>query len=136
MLLLGDVFVMPVDSAAAKLTAQGFDLSKLYQASWDGRRTYVVGALAGDSVTPQFWIDAERLYLVRMIEREADGSRMDSRVTAHQQIGTIRVETEMTFIRNGQEIQREIYHDVQVNRILDPAIFEPDVYRRPEWIRP
>ena len=136
MLLLGDVFVMPVDSAAAKLTAQGFDLSKLYRTMWEGRPTFVVGATAGDTVTPQFWIDAERLYLVRMIEREPDGTRMDAHVTAHQRVGDIWVETEMTFYRNGQEIQREIYNDVRVNQELNPLIFEPDAYRRPEWIRP
>lgn len=136
LLLLGDVFVLPVDSAAAKLAAQGFDLATLHQTTWEGRRTYVVGALAGDTVTPQFWIDAERLYMVRMIEREADGTRMDSRVAAHRQVGGIWVESEMTFLRNGQEIQREIYNDIRVNPALDPAIFEPDVYRRPEWIRP
>jgi len=136
MLLLGDVFVMPVDSAAAKLTAQGFDLGKLYRTTWEGRPTWVVGALAGDSVSPQFWIDAERLYMVRMIERESDGTRMDSRVTAHQRFGNIWVETGMTFYRNGQEIQRELYNDVHVNQELNPLIFEPDTYRRPEWIRP
>jgi hypothetical protein len=136
MVLFGDVFVTPVDSTAQKLAALGFDLNTLHQTTRDGRRTWVVGAQAGDSVSPQFWIDAERLFMVRMIERAPDGSRLETQVTAHQRFGDIWVETAMTFFRNGQEIQREIYNDVQVNRALDPAIFEPDVYRRPEWIRP
>ena len=87
-------------------------------------------------MTPQFWVDAERLYMVRMIEHEPDGARMDSRVTAHQRVGDIWVESEMTFIRNGQEIQREIYHEIRVNPALDPATFLPVSYRRPEWIGP
>jgi hypothetical protein len=136
LLLLGDVFVMSVDSSAAKLTGQGFDLNTLYTTTWEGRRTYVVGAAAGDSLTPQFWVDAERLYTVRIVEREPDGTRLDSRVTAHQRIGNIWVESEMMFIRNDQEIQREIYADIRVNPELNSLIFEPRAYRRPEWIRP
>lgn len=136
LILLGDVYAMPSESSAVRLTAQGFDLSRLHEDRWDGRSVYVVGALAGDTTSPQFWIDAERLYLVRMIERSpgAEGGTFDSRILAHQRIGNIWVESELVFLQNGAEVQREIYHDIRVNPELDPQLFEPDQYRRPGWI--
>lgn len=133
MVLLGDVFVLPAESSASRLTAMGVDLSKLRADTFRGRRAWVVGAVAGDSASPQFWIDAERLVMVRMIDRTPQGS-FDAHVTRHAQFGNIWLETEMVFYRNGQEIQSEIYNEVRLNPLLDSLIFEPDQYRRPAWI--
>src|SRR5437899_3347176 len=49
--LLGDVFVVPAESSAAKLAASHFDLAKLREDHWDGRNVWVVGAAAGDSAS-------------------------------------------------------------------------------------
>ena len=134
LLLLGDVFTIPVDSSIARLTREGFDLSKIHEDRYDNRKVWVVGADAGDTTSSQFWIDADRLYMVRMIEHGQDGSTMDSKILQHQRINGIWVETEMVFYRNGQELQRELYNDVHVNPQLDDAIFEPATYTRPRWI--
>jgi len=139
LVLLGDVFAMPAESSAAKLSGMGFDLSKLHEDSFDGRRVWVAGAERGDTTSNQFWIDAERLYMVRMIERQPgpqgqSGGTMDSRVLEHQRVGGFWVETHMVFAVDGREVQRELYNDVRVNPALDPAIFMPDQYRKPAWI--
>ena len=134
LLLLGDVFVIPTDSSIARLTREGFDLSKIHEGRYDNRKVWVVGANDGDTTTSQFWIDAERLYMVRMIEHGQDGATMDSKILQHQRINGIWVETEMVFFRNGQELQHEIYNDVHVNTELDPAIFDPSAYVKPAWI--
>ena len=139
LVLLGDVFVLPAEASIAKLTTLGFDLSKIREDRYDERKVWVVGAERGDSTTPQFWIDAERLYMVRIIERTPgqQPGTFEGRVTRHQRFGDIWVETEMTFFMNGREIQREVYNDVQVNPQLDPSIFVPGAaYVRPSWIRP
>ena len=69
LMVLGfDVYQSPVAETVRKLRDLNFDLSKLHQTTWQGRPTYVVGAETGDTTSPQFWIDAERLYFVRSFE--------------------------------------------------------------------
>jgi hypothetical protein len=135
--LLGDVFVVPAESSAAKLTASGFDLSKLREDRWDGRSVWVAGAAAGDSTSPQFWVDKERLYVVRMVDRSqgAQSGTLDVRVTAHEQVDGVWVEKEMYFLVDGREVQREIYNDIHVNTPFEAGMFEIEPYRRPGWIR-
>jgi hypothetical protein len=69
LMVLGfDVYGAPVAETVQKLKNLKYDLSKLHQTTWLGRPTYVVGAQAGDTTSPQFWIDTERLYFVRSLE--------------------------------------------------------------------
>ncbi len=68
-MLLGlDVYTMPFDSTVSKLKQLGFDLSICRKDHWHDRYVYVVGAEAGDTVSKQFWVDAERLVFVRLLE--------------------------------------------------------------------
>lgn len=133
--LLGDVFVVPPETSAARLATEGFDLTKLRADTWDGRRVWVAGALAGDSTSPQFWVDAERLYMVRMIAPQGAQNTLDARITAHDQVNGIWVEKEMYFLVNGAEVQREIYNDIHVNTPFEPGIFDVEPYHRPGWFR-
>lgn len=68
MVLGFDVYVQPVAETVRKLRLLKFDLAKLHEITWEGRPSYVVGATAADSTSPQFWIDKERLYFVRSLE--------------------------------------------------------------------
>ena len=138
MILLTDVYTTPAESSASRLSTLGYDLGKIRADTWDGRRVWVVGAVAGDTTSNQFWIDAERMYMVRMIERQqgpnGTSATLDSRVTNHQRFGNFWVETEMVFLENGEERQREVYNNITVNPTLDQAIFDPSRYSRPAWI--
>jgi hypothetical protein len=141
LVLLTDVFAVPAESSVAKLSTLGFDLSKMHEDRYDGRKVWVVGAERGDTTTPQFWIDADRWYMVRMIERTPGqagqpASTFDSKVLQHQNVNGYWVETEMAFSVNGREIQREVYNDIHVNVPLDSTTFTPGEYHRPSWIRP
>lgn len=65
LMVLGfDVYHQPVAETVRKLEALKFDLAKVHQTTWEGRATRVVSANPGDSVSPQFWIDKERLHFV------------------------------------------------------------------------
>jgi hypothetical protein len=131
-----DIYHIAPESSAARLTRMGFDLSKMHEDTFLGRRVWAVGAERGDTVTPQFWIDAERLHMVRIIERGqgAQGGVNDGQVISLRRHGNVWLEHELVFYTNGREMQREIYNDVVINPPLDMAIFEPDQYRRPSWI--
>ena len=68
LLILGfDIYRSPAVEVTTKLQALKFDLSQFREDTWQGRPVYVVGAKAGDSHSPQFWIDQENLYFVRML---------------------------------------------------------------------
>lgn len=68
LLILGfDIYRAPASEMTAKLQALKFDLSQFREDTWQGRPVYVVGAKAGDLHSPQFWIDQENLYFVRML---------------------------------------------------------------------
>jgi hypothetical protein len=78
LMVLGfDVYGDPVEKTVRKLKDLKYDLSKLHQTTWQGRPTYVVGARSEDMSSPQFWIDAERLYFVRSLEP----SKKDTKLT-------------------------------------------------------
>lgn len=138
LMVLGfDVYAQPVDTTLRKLRTLGFDLTKLHQATWQGRAAYVVGASAGDTVTRQFWIDQERLYFVRMIEpgKKDPSVRVETRFDKYIPMGRGWLETEVRFLVNGDTKGLEEYSDPRAEVKLSPGIFEPGRWVPPGWIR-
>lgn len=68
-----DAYAQPPARTEAQLRRLGFDLERVHESTWHGRPVYVVGALAGDTTSKQFWVDRERLMLVRLIEHNRQG---------------------------------------------------------------
>lgn len=138
LMVLGfDVYQAPVKETAEKLRGLQFDLSQLYQTTWRGRPTYVVGATPGDSTSPQFWIDAERLYFVRSLEpSKKDPSVINETIfDKYLPLGGGWVETEVLFLANGKQQVKEEYSDPKANVKLDPAIFDPRAWKAPGWVK-
>lgn len=63
-----DLYSQDVSESVQQLTSLGYDLSKMHVTTWNGKATYVVGAVAGDTLSKQFWIEKERLIFVRKLE--------------------------------------------------------------------
>jgi hypothetical protein len=63
LLLAFDVYRQPVDTTVARLEQYGFDLAPVREDTWEERGVWVVGADGG----PEFWVDRERLVLVRLV---------------------------------------------------------------------
>jgi outer membrane lipoprotein-sorting protein len=137
LMVLGfDVYQAPVAETVRKLRELKFDLSKVYQTSWKGRPTYVVGASPGDTTSPQFWIDAERLYFVRSLEpSKKDPSVINETVfDKYIPLDGGWVELEVLFLANGKQQVKEEYSNTKANVKLDPAIFDPRTWVAPGWI--
>ena len=137
MVLGFDIYEAPVAQIAAKLRGLNFDLTKLHQTTWQGRPTYVVGAEAGDTTSPQFWIDAERLYFVRSLEpsKKNPGVTNDTRFQKYIALGGGWVGMEVLFLSGGEQKVKEEYSNAKTNVKLDPAIFDPGTWTAPKWIR-
>ena len=137
LMVLGfDVYQAPVSETVRKLKGLNFDLSKLHQTTWRGRPTYVVGAASGDTISPQFWIDAERLYFVRSLEpSKKDSTVMNETIfDKYIPLGGGWLEMEVLFLANGKQQVKEEYTVPKANVKLDPAIFDPSSWKAPGWI--
>jgi hypothetical protein len=138
LLVLGfDVYGAPASETVRKLRDLKYDLSKLHQTNWRGRPTYVVGAESGDTLSPQFWIDVERLYFVRSLEpSKKDPSVInDTRFEKYIPLAGGWLEMEVLFLSNGQQKVKEEYSNPKANVKLDPAIFDPRGWKAPGWVK-
>jgi hypothetical protein len=137
LMVLGfDVYGAPVLETVRKLRGLNFDLSKLHQTTWQERPTYVVGAEPGDTLSPQFWIDVERLYFVRSLEPSKENPSVinDTRFEKYIPLAGGWLEMEVLFLSNGQQRVKEEYTRPKANVKLDPAIFDPRAWKAPGWI--
>ncbi len=142
LMVLGfDVYVQAPSVTAAKLAGLGFDLGKLREDTWQGRKAWVVGTAMGDSVAREFWIDQERLVFVRMIQsaprKDAPGKRDVAEIlfNRYEKIGKGWIAPEVVFYRNGEKMQMEEYSEMQVDVPVEEASFDPAAFTRPGWIR-
>ena len=139
MVLGSDVYTLPPERTIAKLRTLKIDLARMTTGRWNDRPVYIVGAsTTADTASPQFWVDRERLQTVRILQPSpgTPPKVTDFRYTAFMPVGKTWIETEMAFLRDGAEFQRESYQDVRPNAPVDAALFEVDRYRPPAWVSP
>jgi hypothetical protein len=136
LILLGfDVYLLPPDKIMEKLKTLRFDTSVFHEDTWEGRPVYVVGAPAGDVKTAQFWIDAERLYFVRMIRPSGpDGSRtQETQFNKYERLGGGWMAPEVIFKTDGRVVTTEEYSDLQSGMTFDPKLFDPESFTTVHW---
>ena len=124
LLVLGfDVYRQPVETTIEQVKAQGIDLSKVHEDTWEGQPVYVVGAEKGDLKTKRFWVEKERLLFVRLIQPdEWEPAKInDTRFMDYRQLSVGFVATRVEFYVDGKNVFSEIYVDIEVNPKLDPA---------------
>lgn len=134
LLILGfDVYTQPVERSVGALRDEGFDLKKIHDGSWQGRRVFIVGATSGDTVSRQFWVDAERMVFVRMIGPPAPGQSgaEEVRFDAYQPAGRGWLSTLVTASRGGRLVQKEQYSDVKVDPPVSDDMLDPASLGRP-----
>lgn len=136
-----DVYAQPVEETAKQLSDEGFDLGPIRETTWQGRPVYVVGAAEGDTTANQFWVDEERLLMVRMIQRlanprnpQAAPAILDVEFNKYQPLGKGWVAPEVVIRVNGKEVQREEYRDIRADTPLAPELFDTTAYHQPAWI--
>ena len=127
LLLSADLYPLPVERTLAALDSLRIDRSLLRQDRWRDRPAYVVGAAAGDTTRGQFWVDAERMLLVRLITSQQAGGRTVNTEYhfTYQDVDGRPVPKEILFLRGGKPFWREEYVDVTVDAELPDALFEP-----------
>ena len=138
LLVLGfDVYCQPAETTIEQVKAQGFDLSKLHEDTWEGQPVYVVGADKGDLKSKQFWIDKNRLLFVRIIEpdRRDSTKTADTRFVDYRKMDKGWVAAGVQMYIDGKEVFSEEYSDIQIDVKLNPAIFDPKQFTTAHWER-
>lgn len=134
LLLLHDIHVGSADDVITKLKAQGFDLSTTGKALWEGRSVMVVGAVTGDTTARQFWVDPERLVVVRVLQPGAAGTMSDVQVGGFTQEGEALVERKVVFLTSGKATTVEEYRWLRTGVELPNSIFDPAHDALPAWV--
>jgi hypothetical protein len=124
--LIEGVYVQSVDKTMKELAPHNIDMSKFYQTTWKGKPNWVVGAAsAADSLAPQFWVEADRKVLTRMIlPLAANAPPYDIHLDGYVKAGGGWLSTKIVMNQGGVPKQLEEYTDWNVDVALDPALFD------------
>jgi len=134
------VYAQPVERTMQQLEPYHFDMSRVRSDTWQGRRVFVVGARdASDLQSPQFWVDAERLVLVRMLlplSQAADAKPADIQLDKYVALDRGWLATKVVMYQNGLARQTEEYSDWHSDMTLDPRLFDaPQWSSVPHWTK-
>jgi len=137
LLVLGfDVYKQPPEKTLQIVQGEKIDTTKFHEETWEGRPVYVVGAEKGDTKSPQFWIDKERLLFVRLFApaRANPTNTDDIRFVNYQPLSGTWIAARVEIWNGEKLIFTEDYSDIKANPKLDAALFDPkqfDPNRRP-----
>jgi hypothetical protein len=124
-LVLGfDVYRQAPEITLSQLGEAGIDMSRAHVDVWRGQPVYVVGTNnGGDTRSPQFWVDADRLVLVRLITEDSHqpGTLLDIRFLNYRSLRHGLIATKIEVYRNHQLVRQEEYWDIKIDVPLDPA---------------
>ena len=139
---LNELFVLGFDLYAQTparsevlLRRLGFDLNRFHESTWRGKQVYVVGASRGDTTSKQFWVERERLLVVRTIGSTRRG-RADTRFNEYVQHGGGWVATEVEQFVNGKRTILQELSAIRTGVTLPDALFDPAKWASaPHWAR-
>lgn len=133
LILVGfDLYFLKPEHSSHLLDSLGYNLKDMHTDVFEGRKVYVVGAQAGDEKTPQFWIDAERLYMHRIIYKRKDNIT-DCVFGDYEKVDGNWVSKKVTFKNNGKLQLIEKYYDLKFPKTLDPDTFNPGKFTQVKW---
>jgi hypothetical protein len=147
LLVLGfDVYAQPAARTLAQLRAERIDVNMLRVDTLYGKRAYVVGAGPTDAISNQFWVEADRLLFVRLIQTDTvhrpppqgDAVRTrDIRFENYVQHDGGWVAEKVRILTAGRTSFQEEYSNVRVNVPIDDDFFIPEKWSTaPHWFKP
>ncbi len=128
LLLAGfDVYFLRPYETAHLLDSLGYNLKKVHENMWQGRKVLVVGADKGDTLSPQIWIDAERFYMHRIIYKQR-GALRDVTFEQYEKMENNWVATFITFKQNGKLQMTEKYFDIKFPKELKEDLYKVEKF--------
>jgi len=119
------IYTQPLETSIAQLAPQKYDLSATHAVEVRGRKTFVIGTTQpGDLTLPQFWVDAERLVVVRAVITSG-AAMLDITLDGYVKSGASWVATKVAMTAGGAVRQIEEYTDVKTDVALPAELFDP-----------
>ena len=133
LILVGfDVYFLKPDKTIHLLDSLGYNLKEFHEDVFEGRKVYVVGAQPGDDKSPQFYIDAERLYMSRIIYKK-NNHITDCIFTEYEKLNRNWVAKKIIFKNKGKLQLIEKYYDIKFPEELNPDVFNPEKFNLLKW---
>ena len=129
-LLAYDIFAQSIDTTIMWLDSANIRYALLRRDFLDGRAAWVVGAERGDNTSPQFWVDAERWRVVRVIQREGRNRLVDVRFTEYTELLDVPVPTRVLTYVNGELEQQQQLVNFTANVTVPARAFDLARWRR------
>jgi hypothetical protein len=138
LLLQQDVYHQPPEVTISILRSLGYQMSRIQTRSFDGRTVYVVGASSStDSASRQFWVERDRMVLVRLREKRGENQFSDIRIGDFMKMGDGFIARQTYQLQNGVPRLHQQIAGVTANPPLDPDLFEPRLYSSVKhWSKP
>ena len=138
LLLTQDVYHQSPEVTVSILRSLGYQMSRLQTRSFDGRTTYVIGAASStDSASRQFWVERDRLVLVRIREKRGDNQYSDIRLGDFLKMGEALIAKQTYQLQNGIPRLHQQVAGVKADPPLDPALFDPKQWSSVKhWSKP
>jgi hypothetical protein len=138
LLLTQDVYHQNPEVTISVLRSLGYQLSRMQSRSFDGRTTYVIGASSStDSASRQFWVERDRLVLVRVREKRRENDFSDIRLGDFIKVGDGLIAKQTYQLQNGVPRLHQLIANAKVDPALAPDLFEPKLYSTVKhWSKP
>jgi len=136
--LIENVYLQPASLTALQIAPLNFDMSRVVDGTWRSRPVWIVGASsASDTTSPQFWIDTDRLVLVRMfIGTAANRPPLDIQLDNLVETGGGWLATKVVMYSGGAPRQTEEYYDWKTKGKLDEGLFHPGTWSTAQhWVK-
>ena len=125
LLLLGGMYYRELSDVLQRLQKSNYNTDVLSSQKWNKQPVYVIGAIQGDTLSNQIWVEKKTLKVVRIIEKTEKGHMMDMTFDAHQEHCNGYIETNVTFRDNGKMEQVEAYYDIKAVDSFPEETFKP-----------
>jgi hypothetical protein len=128
--LIENVYLQPVAVTVQQLEPLHIDMSHVADVTWEGRPAWAVGATSpADTTSAQFWIDKDRLVVVRMmLLLVPNRPPYDIQLGNYVETGGGWLATKVTMLVNGTARQTEEYSGWKTNVKLDPKLFDVNAW--------
>jgi len=136
LLVLGfDVYRQDPETTIKVVRAEGYDLSKLREDTWEGKPACVAGADKGDEKSRQFWVAKDTLLLLRVIEpAQGDATKVDDiRFIHYLPLAGAWIAAGVEVYTVGKKVFTEDYTDIRANVKLDAAVWDPLQFASTHW---
>jgi hypothetical protein len=123
-----DLYHLEKEYATKRIDNMGFDLSKFRIDEFNNKPVYVVGSSNEKDTSNQFWVDKEKLVVVKMITNTSRGVQVVELDDYRELNGSGLIEQQVRFYINDELYMTEKYYNIEIPENNIDTYFEPNFF--------